>query len=203
MGNGLAVRGVVGTIPQALLERWIRGLCKEAFLIMETPRGYVELDRYMVKAFEAHKDDTRRGAFVDAFAGFMANLYLRNIIHKDLKTCNIMVHNRQDAWNFGLVDMDDVHLDKKISLRRFLKGLIQLHTSTPLFMDMNDRIRFLIRYLRLIGRDDIRYITQRVIKGSRGKQLVYVAPGGDVIMDVDWQGLCEPVLPVVLSKEDT
>jgi hypothetical protein len=98
--------------------------------------------------------------------------------------------------------MDDVRLDKNISLRRFLKGLIQLHTSTPLFMNMNDRIRFLIRYLRLIGRDDIRDIAKRVIKGSRGRQLVYVAPGGDVIMDVDWLGLCESVLPVVLSKED-
>jgi tRNA A-37 threonylcarbamoyl transferase component Bud32 len=202
MGNGLAVRGIGGIIPQALLERRIRGLCKEAFLIMETPRGYVELDRYMVKAFEAHKDDSRREAFVDAFAGFMAALYIRNIIHRDLKTCNIMVRDGEDTWNFGLVDMDDVRLDKKISLRRFLKGLIQLHTSTPLFMDMNDRIRFLIRYLRLIGRDDIRDITKRVIKGSRGRQLVYVAPGGDVIMDVDWQGLCEQVLPVVLSKED-
>jgi tRNA A-37 threonylcarbamoyl transferase component Bud32 len=203
MGNGLVVRGVGGIIPQALLERRAGGLRKGAFLIMETPRGFVELDRYMVTAFEAQRHgNNRKDAFLGAVAGFMAHLYLYNIIHRDLKTCNIMVRKGEDTWDFGLVDMDDVRLDKNISLRRFLKGLIQLHTSTPLFMNMNDRIRFLIRYLRLIGRDDIRDIAKRVIKGSRGRQLVYVAPGGDVIMDVDWLGLCESVLPVVLSKED-
>jgi tRNA A-37 threonylcarbamoyl transferase component Bud32 len=202
MGNGLVVRGIGGIIPQALLERRERGLLKEAFLIMETPPGYVELDRYWVMAFAAQREDTRREAFLDAFAGFMAHLFLQGIIHRDLKTCNIMVQEGQDTWHFGLVDMDDVRLDKKIDRRRFLKELVQLHTSTPLFIEMSDRMRFLTRYLRLIGRDDIREITREVIKGSRGRQLVYVAPDGDVIMDVDWQGLCGPDLQPPLPKED-
>jgi tRNA A-37 threonylcarbamoyl transferase component Bud32 len=202
MGNGLVVRGIGGVIPQALLEKRRRGLLQGAFLIMETPAGYVELDRYLVEAFEAQKDDTRRKAFLDAFAGFMAHLYLHHIIHRDLKTCNIMVQEGEDTWHFGLVDMDDVRMDKKIGLGRLLKGLVQLHTSTPLFMEMSDRMRFLTRYLRLIGRDDIREITGGVIKGSRGRRLVYVAPAGDVIRDVDWEGLCVPELQVALPKED-
>lgn len=202
MGNGLVVRGIGGIIPQALLAKRRRGLLQEAFIIMETPRGYGELDRYMVKAFEAQKDDTRREVFLDAFAGFMASLYLNRIIHRDLKTCNIMVREGEDTWYFGLVDMDDVRLDKKIGLRRLLKGLIQLHTSTPLFMEMSDRIRFLSRYLQSIGRDDMREITRAVIKGSRGRQLVYVALDGDVIRDVDWEGLCGPDLQSALPKED-
>jgi tRNA A-37 threonylcarbamoyl transferase component Bud32 len=202
MGNGLVVRGIGGVIPQALLEKRRRGLLQEAFLIMETPPGYVELDRYLVKAFEAKKNDARREAFLDAFADFMAHLYLQGIIHRDLKTCNIMVQEKGDTWHFGLVDMDDVRLDKKISLRRFLKGLVQLHTSTPLFMEMSERIRFLSRYLQLIGRADIREITRGLIKGSRGRRLVYVAPDGDVIRDVDWEGLCAPELQAALPKED-
>jgi tRNA A-37 threonylcarbamoyl transferase component Bud32 len=202
MGNGLVVRGVKGVIPQALVERKRMGLLREAFLIMETPPGYVELDRYMVMAFEAQKDGTRRGAFIDAFADFMAYLYLHNIIHRDLKTCNIMVQEGEDTWDFGLVDMDDVRLDKKVGLKSFLKGLIQLHTSTPLFMAMSDRIRFLRRYLHLIGMDDIGDIAKRVIKGSKGRQLVYVAPDGDVIMDVDWQGLCKSDSQLALTEED-
>jgi tRNA A-37 threonylcarbamoyl transferase component Bud32 len=202
MGNGLVVRGIGGVIPQALLEKRSRGLLQEAFLIMETPAGYVELDCYMVKAFAAQKDDSRREAFLNAFAGFMAHLYLQGIIHRDLKTCNIMVREGSDTWHFGLVDMDDVRLDKKIGLRRLLKGLVQLHTSTPLFMEVSDRITFLSRYLRLIGRDDIREIVREVIKGSRGRQLVYVAPDGDVIRDVDWAGLCGPDLQLALPKED-
>lgn len=202
MGNGLVVRSVAAIIPQALLEKRRRGLLQEAFLIMETPPGYVELDRYLVMAFQAQRDDTRREAFLDAFAGFMAHLYLQGIVHRDLKTCNIMVREESDTWHFGLVDMDDVRLDKKIDLGRLLKGLVQLHTSTPLFMEMSDRMRFLVRYLRLIGRDDIRAITRGVIKGSKGRRLVYVSPEGDVIRDVDWERLCAPELEVALPKED-
>jgi len=202
MGNGLVVRGVGGIIPQALLEKRRRGLLQEAFLIMETPPGYVELDRYMVQAFGAQRhDDTRKDDFLRAAAGFMAALHLRNIIHRDLKTCNIMVQEGADTWNFGLVDMDDVRLDKKIGRGRVLKGLIQLHTSTPLCIDMHDRIEFLTRYLQLIEKDDIGNIIQRVIKGSRGRRLVYVTPDGDVIMDVDWEGLCGSGVHLLLTKE--
>ena len=202
MGNGLVVRGIGGIIPQALLERRRRGLLQEAFLIMETPADYVELDRYMVKAFAAQRDDVRREAFLSSFADFMAQLYLQGIVHRDLKTCNIMVQEGEGTWHFGLVDMDDVRLDKKISLRRFIKGLVQLHTSTPLFMEMGERIRFLSRYLQLIGRADIRKITREVIKRSKGRQLVYVTPDGDVIRDVDWPELCGPDVQLALSKED-
>jgi tRNA A-37 threonylcarbamoyl transferase component Bud32 len=203
MGNGVVVRGVGGITPQALLEKRARGLLQEAFLIMESPPGYVELDRYMVQAFGAQgQDDTRKDAFLRAAAGFMAALYLRNIIHRDLKTCNIMVQERDDTWNFGLVDLDDVQLDKKIRRSEFLKGLIQLHTSTPLFIEMQDRIRFLARYLRLIKKDDISNLARGVIEGSKGRPLVYVAPHGDVIMDVDWEGLCGPDAQLALTKED-
>ncbi|MCJ7662706.1 MAG: hypothetical protein MUO24_00530 [Desulfobacterales bacterium] len=203
MGNGVVVRGVGGIIPQALLEKRARGLLQEAFLIMETPPGYVELDRYMVQAFGAQRqDDTRKDAFLRDAAGFMAALYLRNIIHRDLKTCNLMVREENTGWDFCLVDMDDVQLGKKIRRSELLKGLIQLHTSTPLFIEMQDRIRFLARYLRLIKKDDISNLARRVIEGSKGRRLVYVAPHGDVIMDVDWEGLCGPDAQLALTKED-
>jgi hypothetical protein len=48
----------------------------------------------------------------------------------------------------------------------------------------------------------MREIMRAVIKGSKGRQLVYVAPDGDVIMDVDWQGLCGPDVQLALPKED-
>jgi tRNA A-37 threonylcarbamoyl transferase component Bud32 len=203
MGNGLSVRGIGEIVPQALLEKRRWGLLQEAFLLMETPPGYVELDRYMVKTFEVQRDDdTRREAFLNAFAGFMAKLYLLTITHKDLKTCNIMVREREDTWNFGLVDMDDVRLDKRISHRRFLKGLIQLHTSTPLCIDMRDRRGFLIRYLQLIKQDNIGNIIHGVITGSQGRQLVYVAPSGDVIRDVNWEGACKTGGELPLGEEE-
>lgn len=203
MGNGLVVRGIGGIIPQALLERRRRGFPQDAFLIMETPPGYIELDRYMVETFGIPpQKGAEKRAFLTALASFMADLYLLKIAHGDLKTCNIMVSEEQKRWEFGLVDMDDIRLDKNIRTRRVLKELIQLHTSTPLFIGMDDRITFLSQYLRLIERDDIRDIIQKVIKGSRGRQLVYVAPGGDVITDVDWEKACASGCEPPLSKED-
>ncbi len=203
MGNGLVVRGIGGIVPQALLERRRRGFPHDAFLIMETPPGYVELDRYMVETFGASPyKGAKKRAFLAALAGFMAELYLLKIAHGDLKTCNIMVREEHDGWKFGVVDMDDIRLDKNIRTRRFVKELIQLHTSTPLFMGMDDRITFLSRYLRLIGRNDIRDIMHKVINGSRGRQLVYVVPQGDVIRDVDWKKACASGFGSSLSKED-
>jgi tRNA A-37 threonylcarbamoyl transferase component Bud32 len=203
MGNGLAVRGIVGITPQALLEcrRW--GFPQEAFLIMETPPGYCELDRYMVQSFEdsPHRRIKKR-PFLEALASFMATLYELKISHRDLKTCNIMVQEEQDNWNFGLIDMDDVQLDKAIQHKNLRKTLIQLNTSTPLFIDMKDRIRFLVHYINLIKQNNVRAIVLGVIKGSKGRALVYCTPGGDVIKDVDWERSCALTTPTSRVKED-
>ena len=191
MGNGLVVRGITGITPQAVLERRVKGFLKEAFLIMETPAGYVELDRYMVRSFEGSRHNRLKArTFLMALAGFIAHLHTLRIFHRDLKTCNIMVRDGQDRWDFCLVDMDDIRLDKKIRHRRLLKTLVQLNTSTPLFIDMRKRLRFLIRYFNCMQRYNIRDIIRSVIRGSRGRELVYVTPQGDVIMDVDWDKSC-------------
>jgi tRNA A-37 threonylcarbamoyl transferase component Bud32 len=203
MGNGLVVRGITGVNPQALLERIRRGLRREAFLIMETPPGYVELDRYMVRSFE----DSLHGrlktrAFLKALAGFMATLYALRIFHRDLKTCNIMVREERDTWDFCLVDMDDVQLDKVIKHKKILKTLVQLNTSTPLCIAMRDRIRFLVRYLKPTKRHTVQDIVRSVIRGSRGRELVYVTPEGDVIMDVDWEKSCALATQASLAKKE-
>jgi tRNA A-37 threonylcarbamoyl transferase component Bud32 len=132
----------------------------------------------------------KKRPFLKAFAGFMAALYELKIFHQDLKTCNIMVHQERDTWNFGLVDMDDIQLDKEVRHKKLLKTLIQLNTSTPLFIDMRDKIRFLTQYLSLIRQHNVLDIVSGVIKGSKGRELVYCSPEGDVIKDVDWDGSC-------------
>lgn len=196
MGNGLVVRGIGGIIPQALLERRRWGVLQEAFLIMESPHGYSELDRYMVRNFGCHGDgEARKRAFLKALAGFMAALYQLKIAHQDLKTCNIMVKEEDTTWRFGLVDMDDIRLDKGIPQRTLIKELVQLNTSTPLFIEKKDRLRFLIRYLKLIKEDAVRDILKRVISGSTGRELVYVSPEGDVIREVDWEKVCALNIP--------
>jgi hypothetical protein len=151
----------------------------------------MELDRYMVRSFKDSRHGRRKTrAFLEAFAGFMSHLYNLRIFHGDLKTCNIMVHEGRDTWDFGLVDMDDIRLDQEISHKKIIKTLVQLNTSTPLFIDMRKRIRFMIRYLDLIQRHNARDIIRSVIRGSTGRELVYVTPDGDVIMEIDWEKSC-------------
>lgn len=188
MGNGLAVRGLGGIFPIALLERRWGGLPQEAFLIMETPHGYMELDRYLVREFgAAGRDQNKLRALIEAFSRFMAFLYSNRIHHLDLKTCNIMVCEQGRGWVFGLVDWDDVRLGKMISRRNVIKALMQLNTSTPLFISRRERLWFLARYLKEIGEGDLRDVSQGVIRESKGRSLVYVSPTGDVVVDVDWQ----------------
>ncbi|MBW2039427.1 MAG: hypothetical protein JRI46_07520 [Deltaproteobacteria bacterium] len=191
MGNGLVVRGIVGITPLALLKRRRWGLPQEAFFIMESPPGYIELDRYMVRTFGVSLyERVKKRAFLRTLAGFMAKLYLLKIAHRDLKTCNIIVKEEDDKWKFGLVDTDDVQLDKGIPKKRLIRELVQMNTSTPLFIEMSDRIRFLVKYLKLIGRYKARDILPKVIRGSKGRELVYVSSEGDVVMEVNWEKVC-------------
>ena len=192
MGNGLVVRGIGAITPLALLERRRWGFPREAFLVMESPPEYSELDRYMVRTFSSREDRVRKKVkiFVQAVADFMATLHQLRIAHKDLKTCNIMISEKGRRWDFGLVDLDDIQLDKKISERRLIVELMQLHTSTPLFIDMNNRRAFLVEFLKRIGTYEVRNIVAKVLDASRGRQLIYVSPQGDVVTTVDWDSLC-------------
>ena len=197
MGNGLAVRGIEGVTVLALVERKRWGFRQGAFLIMESPPGYIELDRYMVKAFDPldHDRSKKKRAFLKAWASFMAKLHQGRIAHRDLKTCNIMVKEEKNEWHFGLVDMDDIRLDKDVPKRTLIKGLVQINTSTPLFVEMRDRLRFLAQYLKLIRKYKVKDILSEVIRGSQGRKLVYISPEGDVVMEVDWEKACSTDFP--------
>jgi hypothetical protein len=192
MGNGLAELGAGGITPLALLEQSRFGFFQRAFLLMESPTGYIELDRYMIRTFggTSNYEKGGKGAFLPALASFMAKLYQLKIAHRDLKTCNIMVKEKTDGWKFCLIDMDDIQLYRAVTKKRLIQELVQMNTSTPLFIDKRDRIRFLVRYLKLIGKYKAKDILQNVIRGSRGRELVYVSPEGDVIMAVDWEKMC-------------
>jgi hypothetical protein len=42
---------------------------------------------------------------------------------------------------------------------------------------------------------------REVIEGSKGRQLVYVAPEGDVIIAVDWAQACTSIAQRACTKE--
>jgi serine/threonine protein kinase len=167
MGNGLVVRGIADITPLALLERRRWGLRQEAFLVMESPPDYRELRSYLQEICgDPHLHREKKQAFIKALAAFMASLYNLKVAHRDLKISNILVKENGNGWCFALTDWEDIGLDREISGKRLIKGLIQMNTSTPLSIRLKDRLRFLKAYFALIERADTGAVSREVVKES-------------------------------------
>ncbi len=177
-GNGLKVRGVGSPILLALVERR-RGLAwRESFLVMETPEHARELDRYLLEGFGGAR---KKRQFIKTLANWLASLHEKNLYHRDMKTCNILVLDNQNTWKFYLLDLEDVRLDKKINEKRLFKNFLQLNTSTPNLMTRADRFRFFKAYQERypIIRNEKRFL-RRLLQKSRERGIVYVSSHGVV-----------------------
>jgi tRNA A-37 threonylcarbamoyl transferase component Bud32 len=176
--NGLRARAIPTLKPLALVEKknWME--LSESFLIMEAPTGNLEMDRYVLNGFEGLE---RKRLFVRTFARWLEALHGMSVYHKDMKTCNILVSEKEEAWDFHLLDFEDIRMDEKISRKKLFRNFLQLNTSTPSVMTKADRLRFVKEYLRLrpIVKDE-RAFLHRLIDESRRRGLVYVSPRGVV-----------------------
>jgi hypothetical protein len=176
--NGLRARGVPTLRPLALVERkdWM-GL-KESFLFMEAPASDLEMDRYVLKGFEGLK---RKRFFVKTFARWLGGLHRMSVYHKDMKTCNVLVSEKGESWDFHLLDFEDIRLDDKVNRKKLFRNFLQLNTSTPRVMTKVDRFRFFREYLYLnpIVKDEKAFLGG-LVDESRRRGLVYVSPQGVV-----------------------
>jgi len=176
--NGIRARGLPSLKPLALVERrnWL-GL-KESFLFMEALANDQEMDRYILKGFA---DLNRKRIFIKTFARWLEGLHRMRLYHKDMKTCNILVSERGDAWDFHLLDFEDIRMDEKVNQKKLFRNFLQLNTSTPKMMTKVDRFRFFKEYLRLnpIVKDQ-KIFLQGLMNESRRRGLVYVSPQGVV-----------------------
>ncbi len=178
-GNGLRARGIPSLLPLALVEKknWLGW--KEAFLVMEAHEMGREMDRYML---EGLKDFRKRRLFIKAFGRWLSHFHKMNLYHQDMKTCNLLISEKGETWDFHLLDLEDVRLDEKVDGRKLFKNLLQLNTSTPRVFTRVDRFRFFREYLRFnpIVKDE-RTFLRRLIEESRKRGLVYVSPDGVVV----------------------
>jgi serine/threonine protein kinase len=178
-GNGLKARGVPTLNPLGLADErdWL-GL-KESFFFMEVLEGAQELDRYIINHLENLKG---RRLFTKVFAQWLSHYHDKDLYHRDMKTCNILVSKDEETWNFHLLDLEDVRLNKKVNERDLFKSFLQLNTSAPKIITTTDRFRFLRNYLDLrpIIRNKKAFI-KRLIEESKRRGLVYVSPQGVVI----------------------
>jgi tRNA A-37 threonylcarbamoyl transferase component Bud32 len=176
--NGLRARGIPTLKPLALVERkdWM-GL-RESFLFMEALANDLEMDRYVLKGFEGLK---RKRLFIKTFARWLDGLHRMGVYHQDMKTCNILVSEKGEAWDFHLLDFEDVRMDEKVNRKKLFRNFLQLNTSTPRVMTRVDRFRFFREYLRLnpIVKDEKAFL-HGLVNESRRRGLVYVSPQGVV-----------------------
>ena len=176
--NGMRARGIPSLKPLALVERknWI-GL-KESFLFMETLADDQEMDRYILKGFA---DLNKKRLFIKAFARWLDGLHKMSLYHKDMKTCNILVSERGETWDFHLLDFEDIRMNEKVNWKKLFRNFLQLNTSTPKVMTRVDRFRFFREYLRLnpIIKDQ-KVFLRGLMDESRLRGLVYVSPQGVV-----------------------
>jgi tRNA A-37 threonylcarbamoyl transferase component Bud32 len=176
--NGMRARGIPSLKPLALAEKknWV-GL-EESILFMEALANDQEMDRYILKGFEGLN---QKRVFIRTFARWLDGLHKMRIYHKDMKTCNILVSERGETWNFHLLDFEDLLMNEKVNQNKLFRNFLQLNTSTPKVMTKVDRFRFFREYLRLnpIVKDQKAFL-QRLRDESRRRGLVYVSPQGVV-----------------------
>jgi tRNA A-37 threonylcarbamoyl transferase component Bud32 len=177
-GNGLSVRGIPSLKPLGLVERrnW-SGLNESSFL-MEVSDRDEELDRYILKNLSDFKE---RRIFIKAFAKWLSHCHQLNLYHQDMKTCNMIISKTGEAWDFFLLDLEDVRLDEKVGKKEVFKSFLQLNTSTPKMVTTTDRFRFFRAYIRLnpVVKDQKSFL-KRLIDESKRREVVYVAPWGVV-----------------------
>jgi tRNA A-37 threonylcarbamoyl transferase component Bud32 len=176
--NGMRARGIPSLKPLALVERKNWSGLEESFLFMEALADDQEMDRYILKGFE---DFNKKRLFIKTFARWLNGLHKRSLFHRDMKTCNILVSERGETWDFHLLDFEDLLMGEKVNRKKLFRNFLQLNTSTPKVMTKVDRFRFFREYLRLnpIVKDQ-RIFLWRLISESRRRGLVYVSPQGVV-----------------------
>ncbi len=176
--NGVRAKGLPSLKPLAFAERrdW-QGL-RESFLLMEARVNDQEMDRYILQGFGDFK---KKRLFIRTFARWLDSLHQRRLYHKDMKTCNILVSEKGETWDFHLLDFEDLLLDEDVSRKRLLRNFLQLNTSTPRVMTRADRYRFLREYFRHnpIVKDQ-KVFLRKLVTESRRRGLVYVSPQGVV-----------------------
>jgi len=171
-------RGLSTLKPLALVERKSWSGLEESTLFMEALADDLEMDRYILKGFA---DLNKKRLFIKTFAHWLGGLHKMNLYHKDMKTCNILVSEREETWDFHLLDFEDIRMNEKVNWRKLFRNFLQLNTSTPKVMTKVDRYRFISKYLHLnpIVKDQKGFV-RTLVEESRRRGLVYVSPQGVV-----------------------
>jgi len=143
-----------------------------AFVVLDAIAGE-PVNRYAGRRFARGAERAAKLRFLDALADQLRALHEQGVQHGDLKGSNLLVRERDDGFDFWLVDLAEVRIGARVSRRRRLASLAQLDASMPLAITRSDRLRFLRRYARDAGRDEVLAMFREVDRLSRARKRVW------------------------------
>ena len=144
--------GIRTARPIAAIEKRRCGMLTGSFYLSEEIANGKISTRYWcedLRPLMGASGRIRRRAFVRGLAGLFERLHAGNVYHNDLKDFNILVapEEKTSDARFFLLDLEGVRRVNRLSRRRRIKNLVQLHRSLGKFVSRTDLLRFLTCYL--------------------------------------------------------
>jgi len=177
--HACAVRGVPTPKAFAMAEAGSR-----SFLITEYVAGADRFNDYAADHGRPRStEETRRWhRFIREAAAFVRHLHAHRLWHRDLSAKNILVRERDDGWDFFLVDTGDVRLGREPSLDLKVRNLGQLD-QIYVKPSRTDRLRFYRAYAAGRPEFDRPELLARIDALSRARHRHWLACGGAEILE--------------------
>ncbi|MEM7260833.1 MAG: lipopolysaccharide kinase InaA family protein [Planctomycetota bacterium] len=161
--RALDVRGVPNPQALALMSERRFGLPHQSILLTEHAGAAEPLHADLFERFLPPRSGSRRQLHGETrvLAQLVRRLHDTGIYHRDLNPNNVLIGSDEDgAPRFLLVDLDSIHLGRRLDDRRRAKNLVQLGLLPEGHITTRDRLRFLRDY----DRGDRRFFTREFIR---------------------------------------
>jgi len=141
---------IPSAVPLAAVERRDWGVLAKSFFISEEITGGKTVDAYWrddLRLLPGAAGVRQRRDFLIRLGQLFQMLHEREIYHNDLKDANILAAPRQQTTAFFLLDLEGVRQYVRLSEKRRLKNLVQLHRTLGRYLRGPDKLVVLKHYL--------------------------------------------------------
>ncbi len=158
-------------VPIAAVECRVWGVLAKSFFISEEISGAKTADAYWsdeLRTMAGPKGILQRREFLMRLGELFRSLHGQQIYHNDLKDANILAAATQNSTSFFLLDLEGVRRFHRLSDKRRIKNLVQLHRTLGRYLRRSDKLLFLKHYLGATfpERKIRRYLIDSVLRQS-------------------------------------